>query len=79
MPTTTLTPTDAAGDQSRALTAHDRCDRCGAAARTLLGVRVSDGRTLPLAFCGHHGNAHMPRVHPALIGWVNTQFARGVR
>ena len=40
-----------------ALTALDRCDRCGAQAL----VRA----TLPygeLLFCGHHGNAHRPSL-----------------
>jgi hypothetical protein len=43
---------------SAPLTALDRCDRCGAAART----RV----TLPgggeLLFCGHHTRAHADRL-----------------
>ena len=43
---------------STPLTAADRCDRCGAAARMLV--------TLPtggeLLFCGHHGNQHRDRL-----------------
>lgn len=40
------------------LTGHDRCDRCGAAAR-LRAVLPSGGELL---FCGHHGREHAPRL-----------------
>lgn len=36
------------------LTASDRCDRCGAAAK--VKVMLSSGGSL--YFCGHHANAH---------------------
>jgi hypothetical protein len=40
------------------LTAEDRCDRCGAAAK-LLAVLPSGGELL---FCGHHGREHRERL-----------------
>lgn len=40
------------------LTGHDRCDRCGAAAR-VRAVLPSGGELL---FCGHHGREHGPRL-----------------
>ncbi|HEV3359648.1 MAG TPA: hypothetical protein VG247_22800 [Pseudonocardiaceae bacterium] len=48
--TTTLTRPD--------LTAADRCDRCGAAAR-VRAVLPSGGELL---FCGHHARAHEARL-----------------
>ncbi len=41
-----------------ALTATDRCDRCGAAA----SVRVVLASGGELLFCGHHGRAHQSRL-----------------
>ena len=41
-----------------ALTAADRCDRCGAAAR-VRAVLASGGELL---FCGHHAREHESRL-----------------
>jgi hypothetical protein len=41
-----------------ALTRHDRCDRCSAAAQ----VRALLPRGGELLFCGHHARAHAPRL-----------------
>lgn len=41
-----------------ALTAADRCDRCGAAAK-VRAVMPTGGELL---FCGHHGQAHSARL-----------------
>ena len=43
---------------STPLTAADRCDRCGAAAR----VRVTLSSGGELLFCNHHGNEHEARL-----------------
>jgi hypothetical protein len=40
------------------LTATDRCDRCGAAAK-VLAVLPTGGELL---FCGHHAHEHTPRL-----------------
>jgi hypothetical protein len=40
-----------------ALTAADRCDRCGA--RAYLRVALKAGELL---FCAHHGREHLPRL-----------------
>lgn len=40
------------------LTAHDRCDRCSAAAL----VRVILNAGGELLFCGHHGRMHQPEL-----------------
>lgn len=48
--TTTLTPPE--------LTATDRCDRCGAAAR-VRAILPSGGELL---FCGHHAREHATRL-----------------
>ena len=56
MPTQTLTPVIDAPTSAPALTAHDRCDRCGAQAY----VRATLPGGTDLLFCGHHGNAHRP-------------------
>ena len=45
-------------DGRRALTAADRCDRCGAQAY----VRVSLTSGGELLFCAHHGREHAPRL-----------------
>lgn len=42
-----------------ALTRHDRCDGCGAAAQ-FRAVLPSGGELL---FCGHHARRHGPRLH----------------
>ncbi|HLU59298.1 MAG TPA: hypothetical protein VKZ81_27875 [Pseudonocardia sp.] len=41
-----------------ALTRHDRCDRCNAAAQ-VRALLPSGGELL---FCGHHARAHAPRL-----------------
>jgi hypothetical protein len=41
-----------------ALTRHDRCDGCGAAAK----VRAVLPSGSELLFCGHHARAHGPRL-----------------
>lgn len=43
---------------SPSLTRHDRCDRCGAAAK-VRAVLASGGELL---FCGHHARQHGPRL-----------------
>ena len=58
MPTQTLTPVVDAPASAPALTAHDRCDRCGAQAY----VRATLPAGTELLFCGHHGNAHRPSL-----------------
>ncbi|HJP76670.1 MAG TPA: hypothetical protein VJ914_20540 [Pseudonocardiaceae bacterium] len=58
--TTTLTRPD--------LTAADRCDRCGAAAR-VRAVLPSGGELL---FCGHHARAHETRLRE-LAAEIQTQ------
>jgi hypothetical protein len=45
----------------------DRCDRCPAAASSVVAVTVNDDRTgghrsLPLLFCNHHVEKHMPAI-----------------
>lgn len=50
MSTTTLTTSK--------LTAADRCDRCGAAARVRAHLPVGG----ELLFCQHHANKHMDRL-----------------
>ena len=44
-----------------ALTAADRCDRCGARAY----IRVSFPQGGELLFCGHHGRAHQSALQAA--------------
>ncbi len=56
---TALTPVvDAPAAPVAALTAHDRCDRCGAQAY----LRATLPGGTELLFCGHHGNAHRPSL-----------------
>lgn len=52
--TDTLTPTVPTSVTPTPLTAHDRCDRCGAQAY----IRATMPSGVALLFCGHHGNAH---------------------
>ena len=52
---TALTPVvDTPTAPAAALTAHDRCDRCGAQAY----LRATLPGGTELLFCGHHGNDH---------------------
>ncbi|CAN5115917.1 hypothetical protein BH24ACT10_BH24ACT10_17560 [soil metagenome] len=55
---TALTPVVDAPVTAPALTAHDRCDRCGAQAY----VRATLPAGTELLFCGHHGNSHRPSL-----------------
>ena len=48
----------AAAIAPEALTAADRCDRCGA--RAYIRVRLPGGGVL--LFCGHHGRTHAPAL-----------------
>jgi hypothetical protein len=54
---TTTRPLPTADAPGR-LTAHDRCDSCGAQAY----VRATLLSGAALLFCGHHGNAHRPAL-----------------
>ena len=56
--TTTTPPAIHDTPTPTALTAADRCDRCGAQAY----VRASLPGGTELLFCGHHGNAHRPSL-----------------
>lgn len=47
--------------ESPALTAADRCDRCGAQAY----VRVTLATGGELLFCAHHGREHAPKLREA--------------
>ena len=53
---TTITPSDTT--EPPALTTLDRCDRCGARAKTR-AVLLSGGELL---FCGHHTREHQPAL-----------------
>ena len=46
-----------------ALTAADRCDRCGA--RAYVRVCLSSGGEL--LFCAHHGREHLPKLQHLAI------------
>jgi hypothetical protein len=50
---TTMTPT-----APPMLTSHDRCDRCGAAAKVRALLRTQG----ELLFCGHHAREHARRL-----------------
>ena len=56
--TTTTPPAIHDTPTPTALTAADRCDRCGAQAY----VRATLPAGTELLFCGHHGNAHRPSL-----------------
>ena len=45
-------------DQNNTMTAHDRCDACGAQAY----VRVTLTSGGELLFCAHHGRAHSDKL-----------------
>jgi hypothetical protein len=57
--------TSPSSDTAAALTASDRCDRCGARAKSLV-VLATGGQLL---FCGHHTRQHAEvlRQHAAAI------------
>ena len=44
-------------EQQPILTASDRCDRCGAAAKVRVLLNAGD-----LLFCRHHGTEHLPKL-----------------
>jgi hypothetical protein len=48
-----------------ALTAEDRCDRCGAQAY----VRVTMPSGGELLFCAHHGRAHEAKLREVAVGY----------
>jgi len=50
----------AAAEATRLFTAKDRCDRCGAQAKTL-ALFVAG----PLLFCGHHARKYLPALAAA--------------
>ena len=49
---------------SQSLTAHDRCDQCGAQAY----IRVSIGES-ELLFCGHHGRRNEEKLRQIATDW----------
>jgi hypothetical protein len=53
--------TTALAPNTEALTAADRCDRCGAQAY----VRANLGNGGVLLFCAHHANEHRPALEAA--------------
>ena len=59
--TGTVTPTAPA-----ALTAADRCDRCGAQARVRVVLATGD-----LLFCAHHAKAYEPKLKDTALEWVD--------
>jgi hypothetical protein len=46
------------------LTAHDRCDVCGAQA--YIRVELASG---DLIFCSHHGNEKKAQLEPVAVSW----------
>ena len=48
-----------------ALTANDRCDRCGAQAY----IRVTLASGGELLFCAHHGRAHESKLREVSVDW----------
>jgi len=58
------------------LTAHDRCDRCGAQVRVRVLIRMGQGRhalRLPLDFCNHHYNEHsiaLNRIGAEIVAYL---------
>lgn len=59
------------GNQARNLTAHDRCDRCGAQAYHILVSPTSGGELL---FCHHHGQKIVPSLKEQ--GWSWTDYSK---
>lgn len=55
--------TTAVAPSSAALTAADRCDRCGAQA--YLRVELASG--LELLFCAHHGREHDEKLREVAV------------
>lgn len=50
-----------------ALSAADRCDRCGAQAF----VRVELAGGTDLVFCGHHARQHETRLREVAVAWLD--------
>lgn len=59
--------TTAVAPSSAALTAADRCDRCGAQA--YLRVELSSG--LELLFCAHHAREHEEKLREVAVNVVD--------
>lgn len=59
--------TTAVAPSSAALTAADRCDRCGAQA--YLRVELASG--LELLFCAHHGREHDEKLREVAVSVVD--------
>ena len=55
---------------SPALTALDRCDRCGAQA--LVRATLAHG---DLLFCGHHAKAYEDKLRATAVDWVDETAA----
>jgi hypothetical protein len=51
-------------DARESLTAHDRCDVCGAQA--YIRVELASG---DLIFCSHHGNEKKAQLEPVAVSW----------
>jgi hypothetical protein len=51
-------------DSHESLTAHDRCDVCGAQA--YIRVELASG---DLIFCSHHGNEKKAQLEPVAVSW----------
>ncbi|MGZ6826624.1 MAG: DUF7455 domain-containing protein [Mycobacteriales bacterium] len=49
-----------------ALTAADRCDRCGAQARVRVVLSSGD-----LLFCAHHAKAYESKLRDTAVEWVD--------
>ncbi|HVE73502.1 MAG TPA: hypothetical protein VNA30_00195 [Mycobacteriales bacterium] len=52
------------------LTAHDRCDRCGAQARVRVVLTTGD-----LTFCAHHAKAYEPTLRRTAVEYVDETSA----
>ncbi|KQY64071.1 MULTISPECIES: hypothetical protein [unclassified Nocardioides] len=59
--------TTAVAPSSAALTALDRCDRCGAQA--YLRVELSSG--LELLFCAHHAREHSEKLREVAVNVID--------
>ena len=51
-------------ESTQSLTAHDRCDVCGAQA--YIRVELASG---DLIFCSHHGNEKKAQLEPVTVSW----------
>ena len=57
---------------SPALTALDRCDRCGAQARVRVVLASGD-----LLFCAHHAHAYEDKLKAAAVDYVDETASLG--